>query len=255
MNLKKEICAAFCDGLLVREIPVGYAISTPVTWFSGDNISFYARIEGERGRLEDSGTLLFDLEGQGVDFSSDSRTEILSGLLKEHGIVLSDEDGVFCTDWVPKHEIASQSLSFLTFLTRVQDLLFLNRDVVKNTFKEDLKSALEEKFGESSISVSEALIPNLPHYTVDIVVRSITGKIAAIFPATNDVTVLRAVLFAMEVQKHHVEGVVPFLIYESLDRSAITQQSREIALNSDLTPAVWSGGRDEVVQKVQRYVQ
>lgn len=255
MNLKKEICAAFCDGLLVRDVPVGYAISTPVTWFSGDTISFYARVEGERARLEDSGTLLFDLEGQGVDFSSDNRMEILSGLMKDHGVVLSEEDGVFCTDWVPKGAISTLAIPFLTFLARVQDLLFLNRDVVKSTFTEDLKSALEDDFGDSAVSVSEALISTLPHYTVDIVVRTPIGKTAAIFPATNDVAVLRAVLFAMELQKHRVEGVVPFLIYENMDRGAITQQSREIALNSDLTPAVWSGGREEVIQKVRRYVQ
>lgn len=126
---------------------------------------------------------------------------------------------------------------------------------MKSTFKEDLINALEDTFSESSVSVSEALIPSLPHYTVDVVVRSPSGKTAAIFPATNDVNVLRAVLFSMEIQKHDVENVIPFLIYENLDKGAITQQSREIAFNADLTPAVWSGGKDEVMQKVQRYVQ
>lgn len=255
MNLQKEICAAFCDGLLVRKVPMGYSVSTPVTWFSGDRITFYVRVEGERARLEDSGSLIFDLEGQGVDFSSENRMEILSGLLNDHGVVHSDKDGVFCTEWVPAGDIARRALPFLTFLARVQDLLFLNREVVRSTFREDLIAALENTFSEASVSVSEALIPSLPHYTVDIVVRTTSGKIAAIFPATNDVNVLRAVLFSMEVQKHDIDQIVPFLIYENLDKGAITQQSREIALNSDLTLAVWSGGRDEVMQKVQRYVQ
>lgn len=254
MNLQQEICAAFCDGLIVRKVPVGYAISTPVTWFAGDTISFYARIEGERARLEDSGSLMFDLEGQGVDFSSENRMEILAGLLGDHGVIHSEEDGMFCTEWVPKTEIAALALPFLTFLSRVQDLLFLNREVVRSTFKEDLIAALEDTFTESAISVSEALIPSLPHYTVDIVVRSSKGKAAAIFPATNDVTVLRAVLFSMELQKYDAPNIVPFLIYENLDKGAITQQSREIAMNSDLTQAVWSGGRDEVMQKVQKHV-
>ena len=136
----------------------------------------------------------------------------------------------------------------------MQDLLFLNREVVKNTFKEDLISALEETFHEDRVSFSGALIPSLPHYTVDIVVRSESGKIAAVFPATNDVNVLRAVLFSMEVQKHDETDIVPFLIYENLDKNSITQQSREIAFNSDLQHAVWSGGREEVMKKVIRYV-
>jgi hypothetical protein len=190
-----------------------------------------------------------------MDFSSDNRMEILSGLLTDHGVMLSEEDGVFCTEWVPKGEIAILALPFLTFLARVQDLLFLNRDVVKSTFREDLIDALEGIFTEAAVSVSEALIPGLPHYTVDIVVRAKGGKTAAIFPATSDVNVLRAVLFSMELQKYRLSDIVPFLIYENLDKGAITQQSREIAANSDLLPAVWSGGPDEVIQKVQRYVQ
>lgn len=170
-------------------------------------------------------------------------------------MMLSEEDGLFCTEWVPKGTISSLALPFLTFLTRVPDLLFLNRKVVKSTFREDLISALEDTFSEASVSISEALIPSLPHYTVDVVVRSASGKVAAIFPATNDVTVLRAVLFSMEVQKHDVEHLVSSLIYENLDKGSIIQQSREIAINSDLTSAVWSGGREEVMQKVHRYVQ
>lgn len=255
MNLQKEICKAFCDGLIVREVPMGFSISTPVTWFSGDTISFYARVEGDRARLEDSGSLLFDLEGQGVDFTSENRMELLSALLDEHGVMLSEEDALFCTEWTPANDVARQAIPFLTFLTRVQDLLFLNREIVKSTFKEDLVAALEDKFSEGNVAQSEALIPSLPHYTVDVVVRAASGKVAAIFPATNDVNVLRAVLFSMEVQKHDLSNIVPFLIYENLDKATITQQSREIAANSDLLPAVWSGGRDEVIQKVQRYVQ
>ena len=113
MNLHKEICAAFCDGLVVRQVPMGYAISTPVTWFSGDNLSFYVRVEGERARLEDSESLLFDLAGQGVDFSSENRMELLSGLLHEHGVVLSDKDGLFCTEWLRKTQIAKIVLPYL----------------------------------------------------------------------------------------------------------------------------------------------
>lgn len=254
MNFKKEICAAFCDGLIVRKVPVGYAVSTPVTWFSGDAISFYARVESERARLEDSGSLLFDLEGQGVDLFSENRMETLSGLLGDHGVILSEDDGVFCTEWVPKEGISALALPFLTFLARIQDLLFLNRDVVRSAFKEDLVKALEDNFSEESVSLSDPLIPSLPHHTVDIAVRSPGGKTAAIFPATNDVAVLRAVLFSMEMQRHDVSGIVPFLIYESLDRSAVTRQSHEIAVNSDLTPAVWSGGPEDVVKKVQRHI-
>ena len=112
-------------------------------------------------------------------------------LLGDHGVVL-EKERIFCTEWVHKGKAAALALPFLT---RVHALLFLNREIVKSTFKEDLIGTLEDIFSEASVSVSEALIPSLPHYTVDIAVRSGSGKIAAIFPTTNDVTVVRAVLF------------------------------------------------------------
>lgn len=112
-------------------------------------------------------------------------------LLCDQGVV-HEKERIFCTEWVHKGKAAALALPFLT---RVHALLFLNREIVKSTFKEDLIGTLEDIFSEASVSVSEALIPSLPHYTVDIAVRSGSGKIAAIFPTTNDVTVLGAVLF------------------------------------------------------------
>lgn len=167
MNLQKEICKAFCDGLIVREVPMGFSVSTPVTWFSGDTISFYARVEGERARLEDSGSLLFDLEGQGVDFTSENRMELLSALLDEHGVMLSEDDALFCTEWTPTNDVARQAMPFLTFLTRVQDLLFLNREIVKSTFKEDLASAPAPTVQEAASALVEAWDRANPLRTAD----------------------------------------------------------------------------------------
>lgn len=238
----------------MRDVPVGFAISTPVTWFSGDQISFYARVEGERARLEDSGSLLCDLEGQGVDFSSENRQQILRRLLREHDISFSQEENLFSTAWVPKAEIVHYTLSFLTFLTRIQDMLFLNREIVKNTFREDLAKALVMQFQEENIDHDKALFQNLPHHIVDITVTTQRGKIGAVFPATSDVAVLRAVVFSMELQKQKQSKIVPFLIYENSDQNTITKQSREIATNSYLTLGVWSGGKEGIVDKIGRYL-
>ena len=141
MNLKQEICAAFSDGIIVKEVPVGYSVSTQVEWFFGETISFYVRVEGERMRLEDSGHLLFDLEGQGVDFSSENCKKVLQVLLNDHNVLFGEDNGTFCTKWVAKDKIAELTIPFLTFLTRIQDLLFLNREIVKSTFKDDLEAA------------------------------------------------------------------------------------------------------------------
>ena len=91
-------------------------------------------------RLEDSGHLLFDLEGQGVDFSSANCKKVLQGLLNDYDVFLEEENGTFCTKWVPEDKIAGLTIPFLTFLTRIQDLLFLDREIVKSIFKDDLEA-------------------------------------------------------------------------------------------------------------------
>tara|TARA_R110002110_G_scaffold3305_4_gene16858 strand:- start:2824 stop:3537 length:714 start_codon:yes stop_codon:yes gene_type:complete len=237
-------------------VPVGYAVATPVAWFSGDQITFYVRIEGDMARLEDSGTLLLELESQGLDLTSESRREALSDIMGAHCVTLDEEDCLFLSEWVPVDNVASLVPEFLAFLTRSQDLTLLSRDRVRSTFREDLAEALQEGFGDSAtITFSEPLIADLPQYRVDIVVRHKNGKIAAVFPATSDATVLRAVLFSVEMERHNITGIVPFLVYESMKQGAVTNQSREIATNADLEFGVWSGGSDAVVGKVQRYLQ
>lgn len=255
MNFKEQICRAVCDGFGVRKVPVGFAVSTPINWFSGDSLSFFARVEGAKARLEDSGALLFDLEGQGLDLSSESRRELLASLLQEHGVEFSEEEGTFSTPWMPTDEVAKLVPQFLAFLTRVQDLLFLSRDRVSSTFKEDLVAGLRERYGEAAeIEMGAAPIPDLPQYIVDIVVKHQSGKVAAIFPAISDVNVLRAALFSKELIINNVHHVVPFLIYEQVETPRVSSQSRAIAMNADLNHAVWSAGRGEVVDKVYRHV-
>ena len=41
MDIKQEICKAFCGALSVREVPAGFAVGTGYIGMSGDAIGFY----------------------------------------------------------------------------------------------------------------------------------------------------------------------------------------------------------------------
>ena len=41
MIVKDDLCKAFCDEILVREVPAGLAVATGFDNFSGDTIGFY----------------------------------------------------------------------------------------------------------------------------------------------------------------------------------------------------------------------
>lgn len=216
------------------------------------NSAFCMAIEA---RLEDSGLLIADLQGSGLDLSSENRRTILTALLSEHGVIFTDEESLFATDWMPVNRIPSAVPDFLSFLLRVQDLLFLNRDRVRSTFKEDLASAIERRFeGEAQIILGEAPIPEMPQYLVDILVAHKNGNRAAIFAGASDVAVLQAVLFQKELQIKGIDGYSAFLIFEDMSSAKVSQRNRSIAINSDLEVADWGGGHTEVIEKVHRHV-
>lgn len=45
MSLRDEICHALCDGFAVSNVPIGFAVKSPFKWYSGDNLTFYVRLQ------------------------------------------------------------------------------------------------------------------------------------------------------------------------------------------------------------------
>ena len=133
MSLSEAICHSLCEGFSVREVPVGYAIKSPFDWFLGEPMTFYARIENGRARYEDSGILIADLEGMGVDFESPQRRQILESLLGEYSVSFNEQEMMFVTEWVAESKLASLTPAYLAFLSRVQDILFLNKERIAST--------------------------------------------------------------------------------------------------------------------------
>lgn len=256
MTVKKQICEALCDGFKVKPVPIGLAIASPFDWFTGDKMIFYARERGAQVRFEDDGGTLFELEGAGVDFSSATRIEQMKEICAETGVFLDEEEGLFYSDWVNQSRAGLASVQFMSFMVRIQDMLLTIRSRVASTFKEDLVSAVQDRFGEvASIELGEAPVDSLSYYVVDIVVKHKSGKTAAIFPATSEERALEAVLFAKELELQNVDNVVPFLIYEKADGGTkIRTNTRSKAMNSDLKLASWDGGKDDVMRKLEKHV-
>jgi len=124
MSLRDEICHALCDGFAVSNVPIGFAVKSPFKWYSGDNLTFYVRLQNGQVRFEDDGATYGELQAMGVDFSSDSTLDVLSALLKEHEIEFDQSEYLFHTRWVLEGAAAAETTRFLSFMNRIQDLLF-----------------------------------------------------------------------------------------------------------------------------------
>jgi hypothetical protein len=206
-------------------------------------------------RFEDSGATLFELEGAGVDLSSTTRMDSLRELCAELGVTFDEANSQFYTDWVKTEEVGLAAIKFMSFMTRVQDMLLTIRTRVASTFKEDLIEAVRERFEqEASIAVNEAPVESLSYYVVDIIVRHKNGKTAAIFPATSEEKALGATLFAKELELRHIDNVVPFLVFEQAGGPKIGRDTQAKAMNSELQLATWDGGRMDVLDKIARHV-
>ena len=254
MNLSASICHALCEGFSVREVPVGFAIKSSFDWFMGEPMTFYARIQDGRARYEDSGILINDLEGMGVDFDSESRRNVLSDLLNEHGVIFDEAESMFVTAWVPASQLASKTAPFLAFLSRVQDLLFLNKERIVSTFREDLLEAIEGRFSaRSKVELGISPVDELPQSVADITVSFNTGAKLAIFPATSELKAYQAMLFASELEASSISNVTPFLVFEDFGSSKLSSNTRARTLNSSLQIAAWNGGRDGVLDKLEKF--
>lgn len=255
MTLKEQICKAFCDGIAIRDVPMGLAIVSSTMWLNGDRLTFYARRKGDLVRFEDSGSSLFDLETSGVDLSTPARMEIVEALRGEYGVNFDGDDFLFFSDWVKSDQAGFEAIKFLSFLTRLQDLTFTTKERAARTFRDDLLSALEREFAQdATITTGEAPIPSLAYYTVDIVVKHRDGRMAAIFPGIGEQKALEAILFSKEIELKKIQNVVPFLVIEGTG-SKITKQTTAKAMNSELSLAAWDGGEREVMDKIRKNLE
>lgn len=254
MNLRERICDAFCAGFVVREVKMGFAVRSPFRWLTGDYLAFYGRRKGGQIRFEDDGLTVAELQGAGADILTGTRFEALQSMLQDCGVRYDDSAVLFHTDYAPEEQAGALVLSFLEFMTRLQEFQLTTRAKVENTFKDDLIAALVERFGAEQVVLDEAPVQRLSYYKVDIVVHHSSGRTAAIFPGTSEPKALDAVLFSKELQLKRVANVVPFLIFEDLARPNVSAPTRSKATNSDLQLADWAGDKMEVIDKVEKYV-
>lgn len=234
---------------------MGYAISSPFKWITGDALTMYVRHDRSKFRVEDDGTTYSELEAAGVDFASSTRLSILADLLKEHGTHFDQTEMIFYSDWVSEVQVGKSVSNFLSFMNRLQDLLFLNSERVKNTFKDDLFAALKAKLvGVAEVTKDDVPVPSLSDYSADIVIRHKEGRKAAVFAVSSERKALEAILFSKELELAEIKDVVPFLVYEETNMTRVNKRTQSRAYNSDLELAAWDGGQSGVVEKVIRHV-
>ena len=255
MNVQKDICNAFCTDLSVREIPLGYAIKTPFAWLNGEPIVVFGEVDGQMIRMRDSGDTIMFLEDVAGDLTSDTRLDAMREIALEHGVYFDEENSLFASDWVDRSKLGDSAIRFMSFLNRLQDVALLHKERAASVFREELTEAVRQRFeGRYHVGIREPISADHREYTADLIVRA-DGVQAAIYAATTDVNVLEALL------AEHVFGTtarvktIPFVVFENFMQSKVSAKTRRRAMNSArLQTADWSGGVDDVLEKIERQI-
>lgn len=256
MNLLEDICGTFCDGLAMREVPIGYAIRTPFKDSDGDAVALYLRrdpVMPNRFRLEDDGGTVSALQEEGFSLDSEPRLIEFQSLLMEHGCLYDEIEYTIHTEYMEEAKLAAYFLKFMSLMLRVADLRMLNRERVRDSFKADLQAFVEEAFRGTAATVERDVppLPGLSDYVADVVVHAPAGRLA-IFAGTTEVKALEALVLWQEVARQGLAGIVPVVVLETAKPQQIKARTMSRIINSDVTLATMDGSKWDVTQKLRQ---
>jgi len=170
-ELRDALCSTFCRDLTVREVPAGLAVSAMFEGSDGDRLGCLLEQNDMGWRLSDDGAFLDDLEGYGVDVRRQNRAEFLTRVLRPAGAHV-DPRTLQMVDEGTENVRPNDVLSFLTAVSRAQDVAFWTKERVRSTFKEDAAQALREILGDAAeIEIAAAVDKRLVEFLADLIIR------------------------------------------------------------------------------------
>lgn len=125
-----------------------YRVFTPFTFDDGDRFSIVLERNGDGWQLNDEGHTFMHMSYE-MDVSAlekGNRARLLNSVLTHFEI--SEHQGVLALPFAPD-EAGNALYTYLQALTKITDLSFLNREIVKSTFMEDFARIMKEELPQN----------------------------------------------------------------------------------------------------------
>lgn len=250
--MKEVLCKAFCNDIIVNEVPIGLAIGTAFRRDDGDRIYFYVvSEEGDKIRLEDDGATIPILEEAGVDFETDTRRRALEALLIGVDAYYDATDSTIRTRSFDKDHLGNRALDFVSLMIRMGDFLLLTQEKVASNFRDDAALKIRQAIGDRAlIRESEAVSKRLSEVRPDMIVEAPSRPPVAIFFGTSSARVNDAIflhLTALHEFKEHLSVVA--LLEED---NSIPSELRRRASNRLATVPVFRQDEEAAVSRIAR---
>jgi len=254
--MKEELCRAFCNEIVVREVPVGLAVSTAFRKSDGDSVIFYVvnhPTAKNLARLEDDGQTIPYLEAAGVDFETQTRAKALEAILEESGALFDSDEGLIHTEYRPLDDVPREAFRFVALLLRLQDFLLLTQEHIESTFREDASKAIRERVGDKATILESVVVSKtLGEVTPDLVIRA-PGRIpVAVFFGQSAPRVYDAIILQMAALYEAKEALAVVALLEA--ENSISKEMRQRAANRLAAVPIWRGDEVASVLQIERQI-
>jgi hypothetical protein len=231
LNIKEDLCKAFCGTLAVHRVPAGYAVGTGYEGWDGDDIGFYVVGPDEENMyvIQDDGMCVSALESAGADLGNKSRQAIFSELRDQYCVHFDKATGELKTDSVATSEIGPAALRFMAFMLRVQDLLLTTNERTASTFREEAARMIRDIAGERAEVIDEFVVsPALAEVPADLGIVVKDRPPVAVFFGVSESRVYEALLLQSYAEKANIPCAVMALLETE---ASVTQRMRQRANN------------------------
>lgn len=248
--MKEELCTAFCEGLEVVAVPIGYAVGTNFKTDMGDNLAFYVCGPDDDGRwyLQDDGTTVPFIEASGADLSVSAREDAFQSLLTEYGAGFDVETLELKSGILERSEVPAAAMQFVALLLRVQDLALLSTERVHSTWVEEATALLVGAIaGKATIDLKSPLYPDLEEFPADVVLRAENRSPVAVFFGVSDTKIYEALLL-QSYTKYQAKRECEVVVLLEEDGS-VTKKARQRADNHLIVPR-FKGGKTDAIGRI-----
>lgn len=230
VNLKKSNCS----GLEVEPRTVNrYMIHTGYTYPDGDELHILMVKEDNGWEFTDEGHTMMWLSYENLNIT-DSRRTLLDRTLRTNGISLIDGSLSIVIDTDSVDSISLSLRSIIQAEIQIADLLYLDKEMVRDTFIDDLKTTFSTSSISDRCSYNQKIIGNDDvEYYADIYIDS---KIPIlVFGIHTSLQCSRATVAMLSLNK----GTTQYMFMAVFDNnSQISARDRDIAINAAVKTAI-----------------